>query len=481
MQPLVLISTYVLFIALVLHPQIQAHNVFLHGINFPFHFDLSKPERIKSLSGTRVRNFRVVTADGISISGWHLLPDVVLHSKGTQLKHDGGAFDRSLRQYPTIICEYEGRLNFAVNLCYHLKSSLSPSPLPDFHGNAMNRGAPFRIQAYKQFTALGLNVVAVDYRGFGDSQGSPSEEGLQRDARATHRWIRERYEGQQSKDQTGSQPLPPPVIYIAGQSLGTGVATRLALDLLRVGESGLQERAGLLSPSSPLLIFPSSLLHSTYPGHPPDALFLLAPYTSIGKLLSTYKIGGLLPIFWPLGVWKTLSKLADRHLYTRFESDKAIYQIVKGRGGLGSGDDDDDDGNNHLSAEERRQYGNLDHTLSIATLREELGLRATNRQGRQAATHIIISHADNDGVIPHTHGRSLFDTIAKALEGSTRKEREYDWGTTLSLHHSQADSSSSTDQYILIRSGSGGHNSVRQHAVQLFAENVGLTQKTKRE
>jgi abhydrolase domain-containing protein 12 len=94
----------------------------------------------------------------------------------------------------------------------------------------MNRAAPFRIEAYAMFTALGVNVVAKDYRGFGDSQGTPSEEGLQRDARATYKWIRQRRLSESSVGENS------PAIYIAGQSLGTGVAARLALDLYRVGE-----------------------------------------------------------------------------------------------------------------------------------------------------------------------------------------------------------------------------------------------------
>jgi abhydrolase domain-containing protein 12 len=86
-------------------------------------------------------------------------------------------------------------------------------------------------------TALGVNVVAIDYRGFGDSQGTPSEQGLQRDARATYKWLRQRQSGKHEEHR--------PVIYLAGQSLGTGVAARLALDLHRVGESKDKERKRL--------------------------------------------------------------------------------------------------------------------------------------------------------------------------------------------------------------------------------------------
>jgi abhydrolase domain-containing protein 12 len=95
----------------------------------------------------------------------------------------------------------------------------------------MNRAASFRIQAYKQFTALNANVVAIDYRGFGDSHGTPTEEGLYSDARAAYRWIRERQGA--ILDQSTKTSMPD--IFVAGQSLGSGVAARLTLDLVRVG------------------------------------------------------------------------------------------------------------------------------------------------------------------------------------------------------------------------------------------------------
>lgn len=92
-------SAYVLFIALILHPQIQAHNVFLHSINFPFHLDLSKPEKIKSLPAGKVRNFQITSIDGIKISGWHLLPNSVERSG------QDDDFDQALKERGTLICK----------------------------------------------------------------------------------------------------------------------------------------------------------------------------------------------------------------------------------------------------------------------------------------------------------------------------------------------------------------------------------------
>lgn len=83
-----------------------------------------------------------------------------------------------------------------------------------FHGNAGNRGG-WRAHAMRDIGArTGASVCLVDYRGYGGSGGSPSEEGLYLDAEATVDWIEARGEG--------------PIVYW-GTSLGSGVATELAL------------------------------------------------------------------------------------------------------------------------------------------------------------------------------------------------------------------------------------------------------------
>jgi pimeloyl-ACP methyl ester carboxylesterase len=58
-------------------------------------------------------------------------------------------------------------------------------------------------------------VFLFDYRGFGRSQGRPSEEGTYRDAQAAHRWLQ-------------SKGFTPERIIAFGMSLGGGVASELA-------------------------------------------------------------------------------------------------------------------------------------------------------------------------------------------------------------------------------------------------------------
>jgi abhydrolase domain-containing protein 12 len=66
-------------------------------------------------------------------------------------------------------------------------------------------------------------VLAIDYRGFADSTGTPSKEGLVVDARAALDWVVER--GAKAEE-----------VLIVGLSLGTGVVSALGAELAREGE-----------------------------------------------------------------------------------------------------------------------------------------------------------------------------------------------------------------------------------------------------
>jgi pimeloyl-ACP methyl ester carboxylesterase len=68
-------------------------------------------------------------------------------------------------------------------------------------------------------TEAGADVLIFDYRGFGDSPGEPSEEGLARDARAVWSFA------------TETNKIESRRIVLYGESLGGGVAVRLASEL----------------------------------------------------------------------------------------------------------------------------------------------------------------------------------------------------------------------------------------------------------
>ena len=100
------------------------------------------------------------------------------------------------------------------------------------HGNAGNLSQFDRPRHYAGLHALGLNLFAFDYRGYGESEGSPSENGLYRDAEASYRYLRERYK------------LPADRIVLFGHSLGSAVAIDLAS---RVPAAGLIVEGGFTS------------------------------------------------------------------------------------------------------------------------------------------------------------------------------------------------------------------------------------------
>jgi fermentation-respiration switch protein FrsA (DUF1100 family) len=92
------------------------------------------------------------------------------------------------------------------------------------HGNAGNLSEFDRPVHYAGLRHLGLNLLAFDYRGYGESGGVPSESGLYRDADAAYRYL------------TEERGVPAGRILIFGHSLGSAVAIDLAS---RVPSAGL--------------------------------------------------------------------------------------------------------------------------------------------------------------------------------------------------------------------------------------------------
>lgn len=82
------------------------------------------------------------------------------------------------------------------------------------HGNATNIG--YELEPLKTFSLLGLNILALDYRGYGKSEGRPDEHGVYRDGEAAFHYLVE------------GRTFNPRDIFIYGHSLGGAVAIDLA-------------------------------------------------------------------------------------------------------------------------------------------------------------------------------------------------------------------------------------------------------------
>ena len=82
------------------------------------------------------------------------------------------------------------------------------------HGNAGNVSHTWSY--LRGLSRLPADVFAIDYRGFGRSEGSPSEKGIYLDAEAAYRYL------------TESRGVPPSQIIVYGKSLGGGPACEIA-------------------------------------------------------------------------------------------------------------------------------------------------------------------------------------------------------------------------------------------------------------
>lgn len=133
-----------------------------------------------------------------------------------------------------------------------LNALLFKSPTPSkgfiiyFHGNAGNlqRWGKYAID----FTQLGYDILMVEYRGYGKSTGKPSEVDFYADAQVVLDWAKEN--------------IPFSRLIIYGRSLGSGVATHLAIKnspYLLILETPFNELKGVINtPLQPLLsLFPA--------------------------------------------------------------------------------------------------------------------------------------------------------------------------------------------------------------------------------
>jgi len=133
----------------------------------------------------QIEDVQLTAADGVRLHGWYCTP---------RLGTAGGA-----------LAPVEAR----ATLLY-------------LHGNGGN--ISHRYDFVNELVGLPVNVLIIDYRGYGKSEGRPSEEGLYMDARAAWDYL------------TTARAVPAAQIVIFGKSLGGAVAIDLAT---KVGPCGL--------------------------------------------------------------------------------------------------------------------------------------------------------------------------------------------------------------------------------------------------
>ncbi len=152
-----------------------------------------------------------------------------------------------------------------------------------------------RPSSYHSLTATSRqnHVLAIDYRGYGRSTGSPTENGLILDASAAIAWA------------TQEAGIPPNRIVLFGHSLGTAVASAAAAYFARDGT----DFAGVV---------------------------LCAGFSSLPTMLSGYALAGWVPVLAPLRVWPWLLRTVMGRVVDKWESAKRwteTVRTVKARGG----------------------------------------------------------------------------------------------------------------------------------------------------
>ena len=82
-----------------------------------------------------------------------------------------------------------------------------------FHGNAGHIG--HRVEKFRPFLKLGYGLFLVEYRGYGENLGKPSESGFYKDGQAALNFLSE-------------QNIPKEKTILYGESLGCGLAVKLS-------------------------------------------------------------------------------------------------------------------------------------------------------------------------------------------------------------------------------------------------------------
>lgn len=231
------------------------------------------PEQWGFLKG-QVTPFRLSTPDGETIQAWHILP------LGLYLKHE-----QALVAEPSggFIDDTTTRLSFNL-----LRSDPSALLVLHLHGAAGTLASGFRPASYRAMSALApdkIHTVAIDYRGFGGSTGTPSESGLLTDAITLAEWAMQ------------SAGIPPSRIVLFGQSLGTAVAIALARHLADNG-----------------VLF--------------SGMVLVAPFADVELLTATYRIAGTIPVLGPLAAFPRLLAFFNRFILHKWQSKETLAAFV---------------------------------------------------------------------------------------------------------------------------------------------------------
>ncbi|KAI0377588.1 alpha/beta-hydrolase [Hypomontagnella monticulosa] len=264
------IALYFSFILLGAFPFFQRHFLYAHRLNTLFWHDLNKPE-YWGFARNQVTPFSLTTVDGEEIYAWHILP------LPTYLKHE----DELQAQEPGFADNITGTTSFRL-----LKDDPRARLVIYFHGNAGHIAQGFRPDSYHTLTdSSQYHVLTIDYRGFGKSTGTPTEAGLIYDGAAAVDWAMH------------VAGIPASRIVVLGQSLGTAVA------------SGVAE-------------------HFAMQGVQFAGVILVAGFSNLPALLSSYAAAGFIPVLSPLRSIPPALRFFQSFIVDKWKSADRLAHLV---------------------------------------------------------------------------------------------------------------------------------------------------------
>lgn len=289
---------YVLGMLALTNVSLQRHVFYLHKVNplrfpGPFREHQDGFEQYGFLN-KQVTPFTLQTHDGVDIAAYHLLP---LH-----LYHE---FQSSLfMQSETVLEKYDGsNISTAIPVSFLLKNP-NAKVILNFHGNAGHTFSAHRPFLYRSLLSQStpeapVHLFCFDYRGFGLSTGSPTEDGLITDGLSFVKLLT-------------SPPfsISPDNIILVGQSLGTAVSTGTAH---------------------------AWALNTTHPANPLSAgvemtslnLILMASFTNVPDLLQSYRIRGLTPpILSPLKPYPWIQHYLESAIVDTWNTSSRVEDLV---------------------------------------------------------------------------------------------------------------------------------------------------------
>ncbi|KAK1776535.1 Alpha/Beta hydrolase protein [Copromyces sp. CBS 386.78] len=292
------VGIYALFLGLVSIPYIQRFAVYAHKVNtlwWPPH-NPNRPERW-GFAKNQVTPFPLRTLDHQTLYAWHILPLGIY----TRNEEALSAQDRSVTN--GFVPDITTTLNFKL-----LRDDPEARLVLYFHGNAGHITQSIRPRSFHALTSVSskIHVLAIDYRGFGLSTGSPTEEGMILDARAAVDWA------------TKVARVPAERIVLLGHSLGTAVAAaageHYCCSTPQFGCGSSDNGSGTENESD------EDDVSSTMGRREPlefAGILLVAGFSSLPTMLSSYAIAGWLPVLRPLSFWpwllgKVMSRIVDK-------------------------------------------------------------------------------------------------------------------------------------------------------------------------